>query len=415
MILLQIIIATLWSIFLLRVSSLLGIFYVVLAMYSIIPQIGYEYFTELSIGLGAYFGESIINSYHIFFLTNLAIIPFALYLSSRVTLSFSLKFRLQRFPNRLALKIFFSLYFGWMWLIFLGNLESINYIISSASGGDTFSVYIFPILNKFGLGLSILVYAYRHLDKEIRLISYISIFSVCVFAFKLGARTDILCLLVGLAILHLGDSKIRLTYLIYAGLMMPLVFSLMILIEAVRNQIGFFQMGLSLQDILAKDYFGPGHTVFGLIYLQYVEPMELIVSNAVNTLPGLRRVLSGDFPLLAEKVGLMITDGARTISRTQGYAFHILGEGYFFMGMWGVVYNFFGFLISFIFYQIYLNSLSSRGKIIFIALVASIIFPLVRSQFVYFPRFFIIYLLPIMFLHFLFFSNYSLRGKPHGT
>ena len=71
-------------------------------MYSIIPQIGYEYFPELSIGIGAYFGESIINSYQIFFLTNLAIIPIALYLSSRVTISFGLKFRLQRFPNRLA-------------------------------------------------------------------------------------------------------------------------------------------------------------------------------------------------------------------------------------------------------------------------------------------------------------------------
>tara|TARA_A100001015_G_scaffold244688_1_gene280302 strand:- start:1409 stop:2656 length:1248 start_codon:yes stop_codon:yes gene_type:complete len=415
MILTQIIVVAVWSMFLVRVSPSAAIFYVVLAIYSIIPQVGYEYFPELSMAIGAYFGQGIITSYQIFFLTNLAIIPFALYLSSRITLSFGLKFRLQRFSGRLALRIFFSLYFGSMWLIFLENINSINYTISSASGGETFSVSIFPILNKFGLGLAVLVYAYRNLDKELRLISYIAVLSELFFAFKLGARVDIVCLFVGLALLHLGDRRLRGADIIYAILIMPFIFSFMIVVEAARNQVSFSETGLALQDLLAKDYFGPGHTVFGLIYYQHVEPLEQVVSNAVNSFPGLHRVFLDDFPLLSERVGSMISDGSIIISRTQGYAFHILGEGYVFMGMWGAVYNFLALLASFSFFQVYANSLSSRGKTIFIALVGTIIFPLIRSQFVYFPRFFIIYLLPIMFLHFLFFSNYRSRGRSYGT
>lgn len=414
MILAQIVVIALWCMFLIRVSPLLTIFYVVLAIYSIIPQLGYEYFPELSIAIGAYFGSSIITSYQLFFLTNLATIPFALYLSSRITLSFGLKFRLQRFPGRLALRIFFSLYFGSMWLILIENFDSINYATSSASGGEAFAVYIFPILNKFALGLVVLVYAYRNLDKELRLISYIAVISECLFAFKLGARVDIICLFVGLALLHLGDRRLRGTDLTYAILIMPFIFSVMIAVEAARNQVSFFETGFTIGDLLAKDYYGPGHTVFGLIYYQHIVPLELVVSNAVNSFPGLSRVFLDDFPLLAERVGSMISDGTMTISRTQGYAFHILGEGYVFMGIWGAAYNCLALLASFSFFQIYSNSLSSRGKTIFIALIGTIIFPLIRSQFVYVPRFFIIYLLPIMFLHFLFFSNSYSRGKPHG-
>ena len=152
MIILQLTIAIFWCIFLARTSNLLLFFYAALALYSIVPQVGYEYFPELSIMLGAYFGESIISSVNLFFLSNLTLIPLALYLSTKVTWSLGYSLSFKGFPSMTAYWIFYGIYFGSMWLIYLIFSSQINYATASSSGGDNAIIYMFPIMNKIGIG-----------------------------------------------------------------------------------------------------------------------------------------------------------------------------------------------------------------------------------------------------------------------
>ena len=417
MISLQLIVISVSCIFLSRVSSFLLLFYAILSLYTIVPQIGYIYFPELSMAMDAYFGQSIISSFQIFFLSNLIVVPLALYLSSKFKLSSGLSFRFSGFPGKSFFWLVYILYFCSMWIIFILNSQNINYETASASGGETFFIYVFPIMNKLGIGLAVLSYAYKDLSSYHRLLSFFVIGTIIFFAFKMGARVDLISLIVGIIFLNLGTRKLRFKDFIKAMLIFPVLFFVLLFIEASRNEMNVLEMGISIQDILAKDYLAPGHTIFGLIYHNYINPVGQLISNFVNSFPGLSRIIPGDFPLLSETVGGMISDGSIVISKSQGYAFHILGEGYVFMGMWGAIYNFVAILFNFSILQFFKNSLDPKSQTVFIALVVTLFFPLVRSQYSYFVEFYFIYLIPLMILHFLFYSNtYKyLIGDNNGT
>ena len=82
----------------------------------------------------------------------------------------------------------------------------------------------------------------------------------------------------------------------------------------------------------------------------------------LNSFPALPRLVPGEYPLLSETIGSMTSNGLVQMGRTQGYAFHLLGEGFIIMGMWGALYNFLALLFSFSFYKFLTNSLDPKGK-----------------------------------------------------
>ena len=417
MILLQLFVIGVSCVFLSRVSSFLLLFYAILSLYTIVPQIGYIYFPELSVAMDAYFGQSIISSFQIFFLSNLIVVPLALYLSSKLKLSSGLAFRFSGFPGKSFFWLLYIFYFCSMWIIFIFNNQDINYATSSLSGGASIFIYLFPIMNKFGIGLAVLSYAYKDLSSYHRFLSFFVIGTIIFFAFKLGARVDLISLIIGIIFINLGTRRLYFRDFIKGVLIFPALVIVLLIIEANRNATDIIAMGLSIQDFIAKDYLGPGHTIFVLIYHNYINPVGQLISNIVNSFPGLSRILPGEFPLLSETVGGMISDGSIVISKSQGYAFHILGEGYVFMGMWGAIYNFVAILFNFSILQFFKNSLDPKSQTVFIALVVTLFFPLVRSQYSYFFEFYFIYLIPLMLLHFLFYSNTykHLAGDNNGT
>ena len=417
MILLQLFVVIMSCIFLSRVSVFLLLFYGILSLYAIVPQVGYVYFPELSMAMDAYFGKSIIKPFQIFFLSNLIVVPLALYLSTKFKFSSGFSFRFSGFPGKSFFWVVYIFYFCSMWMIFILNIQYINYETASASGGETFFIYVFPIMNKLGIGLAVLSYAYRNLGYFYRCLSFFVIATIIFFSFRLGARVDVISLFIGIIILNIGNRRLFFRDYVKVIFIIPIGFFLLLLIEANRNEMNILAMSLSIQDIIAKDYLGPGHTVFGLIYYEYVNPFGQLISNIVNSFPGLTRILSGDFQMLSEIIGNMINDGKVTISKTKGYAFYLLGEGYVFMGMWGAIYNFLAILFNFSIIQFFTNSLDQKNKKIFMALVATLFFPIVRSQYSYFFEFYFIYLIPLMVLNFLFYSstyNY-LKGDANGT
>ena len=84
------------------------------------------------------------------------------------------------------------------------------------------------------------------------------------------------------------------------------------------------------------------------------------------------------------------------------------------MGMWEL-YIILAILFNFSIIQFY-KFTRSKNKKIFMALVATLFFPIVRSQYSYFFEFYFIYLIPFMVLNFLFYSstyNY-LKEMPMG-
>ena len=415
MILTQLLIVFFWSSILLRVSNSLLLFYLVLALYSIIPQIGYIYFPELSVAIDAYFGEFIVQKFQFFFLLNLAVIPIAFYLSSKITITAGYSLNIKGFSGIIFFWFFCLAFLFFMWTNYFFNKESLNYATASAASSSSIMVFIFPILNKIGIGLAILSFAHRQHSTENQLLSYFFIFSIVIFSFTIGARVDILSLAMGLLVLTLLKRKLNFVDAIKIIFIIPFVFILLLFVEASRNEMSILEIGFTLQDFLSKDFLGPGHTVFGLIYFDYINPLDQFVNGLMNSLPGLPRLIPGSFPLLSETVGAMISEGKINISRTQGYAFHLLGEGYVFMGMWGFVFNFLAFFVNLSIFKIFQNSFDSKGQEVFAALFATLIFPLVRAQFSYFLELFFSYLVPIMILHFLFCSNLSNKREKNGS
>ena len=253
-------------------------------LYAIVPQVGYVYFPELSMAMDAYFGKSIIKPFQIFFLSNLIVVPLALYLSTKFKFSSGFSFRFSGFPGKSLFWVVYIFYFCSMWMIFILNIQYINYETASASGGETFFIYVFPIMNKLGIGLAVLSYAYRNLGYFYRCLSFFVIATIIFFSFRLGARVDVISLFIGIIILNIGNRRLFFRDYVKVIFIIPIGFFLLLLIEANRND-EHIAMSLSIQDIIAKDYLGPGHTVFGLIYYEYVNPFGQLISNIVNSFP----------------------------------------------------------------------------------------------------------------------------------
>jgi hypothetical protein len=74
----------------------------------------------------------------------------------------------------------------------------------------------------------------------------------------------------------------------------------------------------------------PSLLLFASIHHELVFPDEVIRSNVLNS------VLFMGYPYLAETIGKFLNP---SVTRTQGYAYYLLAEGFNFAGWFGILYN----------------------------------------------------------------------------
>ncbi|MCT7500217.1 hypothetical protein N5S76_10545 [Aliarcobacter cryaerophilus] len=197
---------------------------------------------------------------------------------------------------------------------------------------------------------------------------------------KIGSRTDIVALFLGIMVYELYISvldKTILKKLILFSILGLVVLSLLIVLEQFRSAVSD-DTNLA-KMILFKDYYAPGHILIASMFYDIVDPINVILSNLYNSL-----VLM-NYPYLQTEIGNKLIEGSS--SRSTGYAMYIFSEGFLFAGWYGgFVYN--GIIVSLgiILWRCMSRSNYSHYNAFIIGLTSTQLANMARSQSMYFIK-----------------------------
>ncbi|MCF6212571.1 MAG: oligosaccharide repeat unit polymerase [Flavobacteriaceae bacterium] len=386
----------------LKQNILFGGTYFFLYLYSIFAQIGYGFFPEISEFVKAYFGkEYVYNFYWFNFL-------------SFITFYFLFKIRFPLLKKKKPYKIVksyrlsnFMLYIFIIVTIFIyelfyliTNYNSIAYGNASDSeflNSSDSMYFVFSVIFKFMAALNIILYSQWRLKGEFNgltflkkkqiLFAFLMYFFLFIFiAFKIGSRTDILALFLGILSFEylLGINKIKLTKMFLSLLA---VGSFLYFIQ--NNRVNEETKTLTA-TILLNDYYPPAHMLYTSMGLDYIKPFEVLKSNISNTFVKI------NYPYLQQPITELINSGVA--NRSQGYAFYLFTEGFVFMGYFGFIYNAFMLYLGLsIWYRIQ-NSTNKFYNIIIISTMCTQFANIARTQSSYFYKDIYMFFLPILIL-----------------
>lgn len=324
-----------------------------LYIYTIFTQIGYVYYPEFSILLGAYYGQELFYKYWTFMFFSFVFTFFIytklipknqiketyLVLSSRTNLGEYLFFTFS-----MMLYIFLYIYF----VVFR---EFFLYGGGTSMGGPWFGIgfWVFTICT------IILFSLFRNKSNQIgkRIFSFVLFFLFVIFYLEVsiasGNRSAILYLFVSLAFFELFPLIKNIKFQkrkLFVGLIISIfLFNAMSSIRSARSlgeQIIFlsllFQEGDQTEisndgftSLITQDYFVPSHTLFVSMNYNIIIPLEVLKSNLANSLVLL------DYPHITTTV--VAKEKLEQSERGVGWAYHYFVEGYNAMGMLGVIYN----------------------------------------------------------------------------
>lgn len=227
-----------------------------------------------------------------------------------------------------------------------------------------------------------------------RVFTVMSFASFLVFAAKLGNRTDVLALFLGIFVFEASKTKLKFVHFARLALISAALLIFLILIESLRAEPADTAFNSVLEAALMKDYFSPAHILFAAIGLNYIDPGEVLTSNAANAL-----ILLG-YPYLQATVTEMFNPGIAT--RSAGYAFYIFSEGWLFSGFSGFIYNSIVVAGGLLLWRRLANTRTPELKLLLIALFGSMVVNIARGQSSYFIKYIYTYVFPgvLMFLFF---------------
>ena len=385
-----------------RIDRLFGLYFASLFIYCIFAQLGYRYYPRLSDLTNAYFGPEIWYSITLFI-----ILSFTLFISFfvfRNTLYAAIPFKTEVIlrPNVQRRNVaFLFICLLMLYNIFYLSNNTVNWRVASDEIELTksFSLRLFIMIFKFTSGLIILLYAYiREQPREtsmrkekamLFLLSVLFIFS----SYKLGNRTDLIAVFLGLVTFETYRTKINLLK-IAAGLGFSALFiAIAFYIEFNRYEVASVtRLDMSFVELaLLQDFYPPAHILFASFHLDYINPLMVLKSNIANALVFL------NVPYLQNPITEMFSPNP--VSRSTGYAFYILTEGYLFMGSLGFIYN--GFILTFFMsiWRKYADTNNDAFNRVLLALMGSMLINLTRGQSSYFVRYFYSYLLPLTWIY----------------
>lgn len=156
-----------------------------------------------------------------------------------------------------------------------------------------------------------------------------------------------------------------------------------------------------LESVIFQDYFAPAHILVAAIGHNLVDLGEVLTSNFMNML------ILMNYPYLQQYVTEVFNPGVS--SRSTGYAFYIMAEGYLAFGSFGFVYN--GLVIGFGLWAWRRIAVTGSGTMnaLLLPVLAIDVVNLCRGQSAYFVKNLYFHLVPALMLIF-FVTGYYVRG-----
>ena len=397
---------------------LYGFVYLFLFIYTVFAQIGYAYFPALSEWIKAYFGPEIFYDVNIFVTLSFVSFFAAFYFLHKYVVRRP-AYKVVQSHQRLSV-IFYLLVLAH--LIFMGWYFAENYDLiayANASNEDFLiregvTYIIFGIGFKLSVVINLILYFLlrvrvngapsinRYPMLALLIFEIILFFSISV---KIGSRTDPLALTLAVVVLEMGlinrSPRNYFAWFKIAVVVAAVIYGLTV-IESIRSH-DAIEVDSLAERILFKDYYAPAHILIAAMALHYVDPWEVVVSNATNALILLNH------PYLQTTVADIFNPGVS--SRSASYAFYIFSEGYLAVGWFGFIYNGLVVFLGLSLWRRLANSDNHYYNFFMLSLVATQITNITRSQSAYFVKDIYTIFVPAMILFFLATGLRPWRGR----
>lgn len=331
-----------------KVDVFFAAYYFYLFVYCIFAVVGYLYFPNLSSAISAYFGAEIETGALLFLILSFTFVYLALILASRSGTIRQVQFAVgrARFNYAAATGLAVSMILGIQALGFFSFGEALSY--ANASDPEFLSdagLYYKLWFTAFKLSPTVITVLYAVLRfgywpgaagrglLYALLLAETTIFLLTAHA--VGNRLELVSLINAVIFVELicrSGKRSEKSGTFYMGVAVALAVALAYMFWLSRNRASDPFEGLALMEtVLFQDYFSPAHMLFAAIAHNLIMPAEVLISNAMNSL-----VLM-NHPYLQQTVADVINPGVS--SRSTGYAFYVLAEGYMALGMAGFLYN----------------------------------------------------------------------------
>lgn len=379
-------------------DRLFGIIYALLFLYSVFAFIGYLYMPGLSESILAYFGDQAgYLALYFVFLSMILIffINFFLYRpkgNHEIEMGFVTNFDKSQNFSIYALTIPYLIISIFIYYLFT-NIQNLSWS-EAQKENISFSFSVFIGIFKLSVGVLITLYVFirekcfeNYRSLIIPFVLYLVIFLYA--AVQLGNRTDPAAFIVGVLFLESSRKQLSFKVIFQSIFVIAAAIALLSVIEIFRYDNNYSVASVT-ERIVRNDYFAPAHMLFASIAYGFVDFGEVARSNFSNSM------ILQYYPYLQETVTDMFNEGVAT--RSAGYAFFVLAEGFIALGFLGVLYN--AFVITF-FVRLwnFLGCTDSRFVNLLIkSVLATMCINVVRTQSSQFIKITYTYFLPVMLI-----------------
>ena len=395
-------------------------FFTSLILYSVVAQVGYLVFPELSeVAIRMYFGPDILPAASAFSLLSL-ICLYACYFRIYSPLVAPVRIRLvQRPSSRLLFALIALIQVSLLAAGFLYFSDQLNY--TNASDDDFIAVVGLPyrlwwVLFKFTPFTLIVAYAVLRQGLESRVLERATlialVFAEALLFFEItaatGDRTDPLALVLGTLALEyfMFKTKVRsaksraavrkraMRYTTIAIAVLLLTVVLLSELEAVRGGNrgnDDLESGLLVQALFLKDYYTPFHVLIGAMANNYVQPAVVLLSNAANSLMFLKVDYLQFFVVEQWDPG--------SVTRSASPALFAFTEGYVALGWLGWIYNGVVWSLGYALWRSLSRSNDERFNAVAFAITIAMALVAARSQSSYFVKTLYLSFLPALILY----------------
>ncbi len=373
---------------------LAGVF-IALCAYTIFAQVGYLFYPELSQNINAYFGPHVYRQYiYIVGLSLAGVFIVFLAASSILPRCKLIAISTQPTPQPLMLLLPISGFVSVLAVLVLVLWKDLTYqYFGSAVAQERLSVNIYIFTLKLMVPLILLLYfgAREGLLGKNPWWMVCGVFGLfAVFAGISGNRTDLVAVACGVGVYEGYTSWIsNRRKLIKQAILWSFVLVL-VLAALSRTRAPHEESGGIVETLIAQDWYAPSHVLFGAVAYGVIDPLLVLQSNAANALARL------GVPYLSPAVTDHFAPGAS--SRSAGYAFYVLSEGYMFSGPLGWMYNIVIVGLGFVVWRLSATSDNPAFNRMMLILMGAFIINLARSQSSYFIKYYWTIIIPSVML-----------------
>lgn len=318
-------------------------------------MIGYIYAPEVPESIDLYYGEEIWYKFY-FFMSGSFVATFCLYFWLNRKMNKSYRFCVVRIrAPRWALyyRVLSAVLCGGMVLTIIFFKDRLTYVVDIRDNLDLLIGLFFRFVAYLGLVSWMLFRSGYHSRRERKadlITALLAIGLFCYVEMKMGTRSPILGLLIGLFFFELSPiyytvrkSPFNIILLVFLAIPILWLFigltyaryiygspSLAQVYEVAKISLSMVSSDNLKELIFAQDYFFPAMPLFVAIEKNFIDMKEVLISNLANSIILLK------YPTIT---ATLMKDHLGPVDRQIGFALHLFVEGFVAAGWLGILYN----------------------------------------------------------------------------